>query len=214
MILVVAALCVGATVTFSSLQTPVYEGSIKVLVGQERGTKDAPREDVIGLQQLTQTMAEGVSSRPIAEAVIQELNLRTTPEDFLDHLRVKPIRETQFIQINYRDSSPEGAEQVANTVGKVFSEQVSEVSPSASAITASVWEPAERPDEPVSPNPLRNGLLALVLGLMLGVGLAFLLEHLDDSWRSSEEAEQISGVPTFAVIPEFERPAGKKKERY
>jgi capsular polysaccharide biosynthesis protein len=46
-------------------------------------------------------------------------------------------------------------------------------------------------------------LLALVAGGALGVALAFLLEYLDDSWGSPEEAEQISGVPTFGVIPTF-----------
>jgi hypothetical protein len=39
---------------------------------------------------------------------------------------------------------------------------------------------------------------------MLGIGLAFLLEYWDDDWRSPEEVEQISGVPTFGVIPLFE----------
>jgi capsular polysaccharide biosynthesis protein len=36
---------------------------------------------------------------------------------------------------------------------------------------------------------------------VLGTGLAFLLEFMDDSWRSPAEAEQVSGVPTFGVIP-------------
>jgi protein tyrosine kinase modulator len=45
---------------------------------------------------------------------------------------------------------------------------------------------------------------------MLGVGLAFLLNYLDDSWQSSEEAEQLSGVPTFSIIPGFEEPKVKK----
>ncbi|MEW6638555.1 MAG: hypothetical protein AB1425_17275, partial [Actinomycetota bacterium] len=67
------------------------------------------------------------------------------------------------------------------------------------------------PEDPVSPNPVRNGLLALLLGLMLGVGLAFLLEYLDDTWRSPEELELVSGVPNFGVIPEFKVPRGKKK---
>jgi O-antigen/teichoic acid export membrane protein len=35
------------------------------------------------------------------------------------------------------------------------------------------------------------------------VGLAFLLNYLDDDWKSSDELEQVSGVPTFGVIPEF-----------
>ena len=42
-----------------------------------------------------------------------------------------------------------------------------------------------------------------MIGAVLGVALALLLEFLDDSWRSSEEAEQVSGVPTFGAIPAF-----------
>jgi capsular polysaccharide biosynthesis protein len=80
------------------------------------------------------------------------------------------------------------------------------VSPSANAITATVWERAAVPDSPVSTNPLRNALLGLLLGGMLGLGLAFLLEYLDDSWRSPEEVEQVSGVPTFGAIRTFEVP--------
>ncbi len=63
----------------------------------------------------------------------------------------------------------------------------------------------------MSPNPVRNGLLALAIGLMFGVGLAFLLEYLDDSWQSPEEVEQVSGVPTFGIISEFKMPKGQKK---
>src|SRR5215210_7873436 len=182
-VVLVAALLTGAVVGFSYAQTPIYEASIKILVGQERGITETPN-DVLGLQQLTQTMVGGVSSRPVAEAVIRQQDLRMTTHEFLDeHLSVEQEPNTQWIQVAYRDASPERAARVANAVGDVFSKQVSEVSPRASAITATVWERAVVPDAPVSPNPVRNGLAALILGLMLGVGLAFLLEVLDDRWR-------------------------------
>lgn len=212
-ILLVAVLLTGAAVGFSLGQTPQYEGSIKILVGQER-TSEVPGSlgsDVQGLQQLTQTMAEAVNSRPIAKTVIERLDLGISPEEFLEErMSVEPVADTQFIRVSYRDPDPQRAREVANTIGEVFSNQVSEVSPSANAITATVWERAVTPDEPVSPNPLRNGLIALVLGLMLGTGLAFLLEYLDDSWRSPEEVEQVAGVPTFGIIPEFKAPKGGK----
>ena len=157
-------------------------------------------------------MVQAVDSRPIAEGVIRQLGLQTTPESFEMNLTAEQVRDTQFIEVDYTDSSPERAQQVANTIGDVFSEQVSEVSPSANAITATVWEQAELPDEPVSPTPIRNGFLALAAGVMLGVALAFLLEYLDDSWRSPEEVEQISGVPTFGIIPKHEVLKGMKEE--
>src|SRR4030095_14281542 len=64
-----------------------------------------------------------------------------------------------------------------------------------------VWERAVVPDEPLTPEPKRNGILALLFGLVLGVVLAFLLEYLDDSLNSPKEMEQITGIPTFGIIP-------------
>jgi capsular polysaccharide biosynthesis protein len=212
-VLSVAIVLTGTAVGSSLSQTPIYEASIKIVVGQERGTSVAPITPA-DLQLLTQTVAEGVTSRPVAEDTIKQLGLRTTPENLLANLSVEPIPETQFIQVSYRDPSPERAQRIINALGNVFSDQISELSPSAYAVTATVWERAVVPDYPVSPNPLRNGLLALVLGLMIGVALAFLVEQLDDRWRSPEEVEQISGVPTFGVIPEVEVSKSKKKGIY
>ena len=209
-ILLVALVLVGAAVGFSLTQTPTYEASIKVLVGQQRGITENPN-DVIGLQQLTQTMTEGLNSRRVADAVIQQEGLRMTPESFLaDHLRVEQVNATQFIQVTYTDINPQRAQRAANAVGEVFSKEIAEVSPSTNAITATLWDRAVVPEEPVSPNPLRSGLLALAVGLMLGVGLAFLLEHLDDSWRSLEEVEQLTGVPIYGVIPNIQLSKSKK----
>jgi len=212
-IMLVTVLLTGAAVGYSLGQTPIYEASIKILVGQEQRTSEAPSQlgsDVQGLQQLTLTVSEAVGTRPVAEAVIERLNLGLTPEEFLENLSVEQVSATQFIQVSYRDPDPERARRIANTIGEVFSEQVSEVSPSANAITATLWERAATPESPASPDVLLNALLALVLGLMLGVGLASLLEYLDDRWRSPEEVEQVSGVPTFGAIPEFKIPKGKK----
>ncbi len=211
-ILLVPVLLTGAVVGLDLLRTPTYEATIQILVGQKQGsgTPGSLGGDVMGLQQITQTMAEAVPTRPVAEAVIDRLNLDISSDELLANLNVEQVGTTQFIEVSYESESPEKAKQIADTVGTVFSEQVSEVSPSANSITATVWEQAAVPDSPVSPDPLRDGLLALVLGGMLGVGLAFLLEQLDDRWRSPEEVERISGVPTFGVIPQFEAAKPKK----
>jgi capsular polysaccharide biosynthesis protein len=211
-ILLVTGVLTGATLGFDLLRTPTYEATIKILVGQRQdsGMPTSLGSDVQGLQQLTQTVAEVVPSRPVAEAVIDRLGLGLTPEEFLENLSVQQVGTTQVIEVSFEDESPKHAQQIANTLGTVFSNQVSEVSPSANAITATVWEQAAVPDSPASPNPVRDGLLALVLGIMVGIGLAFLLEHLVDPWRSPEEAEQISRVPTFGVIREFKAPKSKK----
>ncbi len=69
------------------------------------------------------------------------------------------------------------------------------------------------PDNPVSPKPLRNLLLGLIVGLVLGTGAAFLQEYLDDSVRSKNElADALPDVPVLGLVPviegwEWESPA-------
>jgi capsular polysaccharide biosynthesis protein len=213
-IVLVTAVVTGAAVMFSLLQTPTYTASTKMLVGQKQNAPDnSLSSEVQGLQQLTQTMVEGIPTQPVAEDTIQRLDLGISADDFLKNLKAKQIGNTQFIEISYEDPGPEKAQQIADTVAEVFSERISKVSPSANSTTATVWEEAAKPDFPSSPKPLRNGALALVVGGILGVGLAFLLEYLDDRWRSPEEVEQVSGVPTFGAIPEFKAPKVSKSKK-
>ena len=65
----------------------------------------------------------------------------------------------------------------------------------------SVVDEAKVPRWPYKPNLQLNALLALVLGLLGGVGLAFLFEHLDDTFRRPEELEKLLGLPVLGVIP-------------
>jgi polysaccharide biosynthesis transport protein len=60
---------------------------------------------------------------------------------------------------------------------------------------------ARPPTGPIEPNIPRNLLFAAVLGLASGVGLAFLLEGLDNTVRTTEQAQMISGVPSLGMIP-------------
>jgi succinoglycan biosynthesis transport protein ExoP len=60
---------------------------------------------------------------------------------------------------------------------------------------------ARRPLAPTEPNIPRNLLFAFVLGLTSGVGLAFLLENMDNTVRTTEQAQIISGLPALGMIP-------------
>jgi len=62
---------------------------------------------------------------------------------------------------------------------------------------------ARVPEAPFSPKPLRTAVLALVLGAMLGVGLAFLRDFLDDAIRSEEQAERAANKPVLGHVPRW-----------
>ena len=66
--------------------------------------------------------------------------------------------------------------------------------------------------EKVQPKPVRNGGLGLLLGLVLGLGLAFLRETLDTRVRSAEEIEERLGLPLLARLPEPPRNLRRKQE--
>lgn len=211
-ILLVVAVFTGVAVGNALTQSPVYESSIKMLVGEKQGLTATP-QDAMALQDLTLTMAEGIQSHRVAEAVIERLGLQVSPQYLLGNLQVEALPETLFIEVSYTDPDPEKAKRVVEAVGSEFSEQILEVRADNSIITATVWDQATLPEAPVNPNPARTGFLAFVLGAILGVGLALLLEHLDDRWQSPEDAEMISGVRTLGTIPEFDA-AGPKPGKY
>ena len=62
-------------------------------------------------------------------------------------------------------------------------------------------DPAEAEYDPVYPNPIKNLIVALVMGLMGGVGLAFIVEYLDNTVKSKEDLESLLGVPLLGVVP-------------
>ena len=61
---------------------------------------------------------------------------------------------------------------------------------------------ADVPASPVTPQKPKNAAAALVLGLLLGVGIAFLREYLDDKIRSREDLERVAvNLPVLGQIP-------------
>src|SRR5215211_1551231 len=215
-IVLVAVVTTGAALGFSMLQTPTYEASVQILVGQKVTGGKYPNPgvaDVSDLQEVAQTVAQAVPTTTIAETVVERLSLQEeSAKEVLNNISAEPDPGTMFVNVSYKDSDPERAQLIANTIGKVLSEKISEVSVGANAVSATVWEPATLPETPISPDPIRDGIIALVLGSLLGVVLAFLLEHVSARWDSPEEVEEVSGIPTFGVIPRFEVSASRTGE--
>jgi capsular exopolysaccharide synthesis family protein len=89
---------------------------------------------------------------------------------------------------------------LASQIG-LLSAQVAQVEGAREARVGQVVQPADQPREPSSPKPARNGILALIVGLALGVGAAFFAERLDDRFRGPEGLEISAGAPVLSVIP-------------
>jgi len=156
LVVLVPILAAAGAVGASLLRPPVYEASATVVVG------------------LTRSMVEGVrNAQGDAQGGPDALSAR----DLGEGLTVEQVEDTRFLSLTYQDGDPNRAQAVANDAARVFVEGAAEANGMAGGAALKVASNAPQPVALEGPNPVRNGLLALALGLMLGVGLAFLLER-------------------------------------
>ncbi len=217
-VILVPLLAVGAAVGVSLLQEPVYETSATVVVSPRDGA--SPQQNfsstLSGLQVLTHEMEVMGLNREMTEKIVKIQGGPNTVSaaDITGNLTIAQDEDTRFLVLTYRDSVGTQAQEVVNNAAKVFAREAPEASGVATEAAVKVSASAGVPAAPENPDPLRNGFLALLMGLMLGLGLAFLLEYRQISGlHSPERVEQLSGVPTFAVVPAFEDIQARKKKR-
>jgi capsular exopolysaccharide synthesis family protein len=73
---------------------------------------------------------------------------------------------------------------------------------------------AEVPTKPSRPQKAQNFLLSLFVGLISGVGLAFLQEYMDNTIKSPDDVTRFFQIPALAVVPKMSSLAGKRAYRY
>lgn len=93
------------------------------------------------------------------------------------------------------------AASIANATSAQFSRSVIEIK---KVDSVSVVDSAVAPLNPIKPKKLLNILIAFVVGLMTAVGLAFLLEYLDNTIKDSQDVENVLGLPVLGIIPNYE----------
>lgn len=76
-----------------------------------------------------------------------------------------------------------------------------------------IVDPALVPTHPARPQKSRNILLAFLVGLIGGVGLALLREYLDNTVKSPDDIERLAGLPSLAVVPEVRSLNGHGRAR-
>jgi capsular polysaccharide biosynthesis protein len=193
------AIIVSGGVSFFLL-TPVYQSSTQILVNQsdsEQATYN-PGEIQTNLQ-LINTYNVIMKSPAILEKVITGLNLDMTTDALNNKITVASEEESQVINLSVQDTDPERAADIANKIASVFQEEIVKI---MNVDNVSVLAKAEAGENqsPIKPKPFLNIAIAMVVGLMAGIGLAFLLEYLDNTVKTEQEVEKLLGVPVLGSI--------------
>lgn len=186
---------------------PVYQASTTLIVGKkasEGGQAAAQMLDnsvLLANQQLAKTYATIAQSRTVEQNVIKDLNLPLTVEGLDKLISINPVKTTEVLEIMVNNTKPELAAAIANSMATEFSKAVIQIK---KVDSVSIVDTAVTPDKPVKPNKILNILLAFVVGLVTAVGLAFLLEYMDNTLKTANDVEKLLGIPVLGVIPSYE----------
>ena len=178
---------------------PTYEASTKVFVGKEESSLEGYNtNDIQMYQKLLQTYAETIKTNEVVQAAINNTNADLSVKDVKDSLTVTPISDTQILQIKYKNNDPEVARSIIENITNEFVILSKELVPNGNV---RVIEAVQLPEDPVAPNKKMNIAIAFLLGLMVSVGLVFLMEYLDNTFKSKENLERELNIPVLGLIP-------------
>ncbi|PVE67186.1 YveK family protein [Priestia megaterium] len=198
LITIIAAI-ISAVISFFVI-TPIYESKTQILVNQTKSDQQLYTGNEVQTNvQLINTYNVIIKSPVILDRVKDELNLDRSVENLNSQITVSSATNSQVVEITVKDPSPHLAAQIANKTAEVFKNQVSEI---MKVDNVSVLSKAEIKDDvsPVKPQPLLNIAIAIIVGLMVGVGLAFLLEYLDNTIKTEQDIESILELPVMGAI--------------
>lgn len=190
--------------------TPIYETSTQLLINQESSEQMYGVGDIQTNLQLINTYNEIIKSPVILDLVKEELALENmTMTELIKKILVSSKGDSQVVTITVQDSDQYIARDIANSTATIFKREITEL---MNINNVSILAKATASDDqaPVKPQSLLNVAIALVIGLMFGMGLAFLLEYLDNTIKSEQDIEQLLSLTVIGSISSMEKKEQKK----
>ncbi|MGH2518405.1 MAG: YveK family protein [Chloroflexota bacterium] len=214
----VAVIAAGTAYGISKATTPLFRATTSLKAGASLGGNG----NATGYITLTQggllnQYAAILDSYPLVNEVDQQLQLDMPVEKLQSEIKVAPVNQSLTITVDVEDKDPNRAAAVANKLDALFLEQQQAEASRAAAVLGtqqdvilpSVLNPARVPTAPFKPRTKVNVVVGGVLGVLIGVLLVLLIEYMDDTIRSPEEAETLLDARTLAAIPRVRR--GKRR---
>ncbi len=198
-LITLTAALVSGVVSYYFL-TPIYQASTQILVNQKKTDQTAYNSNEVQTNlQLINTYNVIIKSPAILDKVAEELKLGVTAQQLNGKITVASEKDSQVVNVSVQDTNPYKAAKIANKTAEVFKSEIVKI---MNVDNVSILAKATVADHqaPIKPRPLLNIAIAIVVGLMAGVGIAFLLEYFDTTVKNEQEIEQILGLPVLGAI--------------
>jgi capsular polysaccharide biosynthesis protein len=193
-VITILAAIVGIVINNSST-VPLYQSSSRIIIGADEESR--------------KTLQVIVRDSAILDMVVKELNLSKSAEQLAGQISVQSIDGSQVVGISVVDTDPVQASIIADTTAKIFQAEVPKIV--GQDYIRSLSKAKINPS-PINPKTNQKVILAIIGGIVAGVGLAFLLESLDDRIRSEKEIERMLGVQVLGRVSKMNKRNIKKKK--
>jgi len=206
---VTALLTIAGAVGYTLLQTPIYEASTRLFVSATSPMSSDSASDLYQGSRYSQervlSYTQLIMGETLAQRTIDRLNLDVSAKALQKNVEAKSKPNTVLIDVTILDPSPVRARDIANALSDEFvlmARALETPNPGARPDARVVVEQrASVPTEPVIPKRALNLAVGVILGAMLGVGLAVMRDLLDNTVKDQKTLEDISGTSVVGFVP-------------
>ena len=204
---VVSLLCAGV-VCYYFLQN-TYESSAVMIIGSPQD-KQAQTQLTLDAYTLNTKLVDSYKvlckTDRVLNQVIEETGLPMTLKALSQEIAVSADGDTEIIRIAVQDKDPNTAALIANAVSTVLLREIPQIMRMDNVQTIDKALP-----NPVPVKPNREMIIAVagLLGLMAGIGLAFLIEYFDVSIKTPEQLIELVEAPVLGTIPHMAEKASR-----
>jgi capsular exopolysaccharide synthesis family protein len=198
-------LATAAAAAVSLRATPEYQSKTQFFISTSAANSDpsSAYNGSLFSEERVSSYADLMNGPFLAQAVSSHLGGHPAPSVVQDEISASAVPNTVLLDVTVTDPSARRAQRIASAIGTAFppiATQIEATGAHASPIKVSVVKPATFSSAAVSPATTRNIALAVIVGLLVGVGLAVLRETLDVSVKNPEDVDREFGLPTLGAI--------------
>lgn len=208
-VLITIIATVASGIISSYMLTPKYQATIQILVNQATTEGQFNQGDIRTNVELINTYNVIMTSPRILDKVIEDYNLSTTYQELINKIDVTSVRNSQVMKVTVTDPSYEQAVYTANALAKTFQQEIVTLMNIDNVHIMAEAKEMLTPT-PVNPKPSLNMAIAFILGLMVAVGLAFLLEYLDNTIKTEQDVERFLDLPVLGAISTIDEKTEKR----
>ncbi|MDR1999330.1 MAG: hypothetical protein LBQ06_05240, partial [Frankiaceae bacterium] len=206
LILAALSLCLVAASAYTLTQSKVYQATAQIFVSTAGSDTAASLASGNSFAQArVQSYTSIANSSDVMDAVVHDLNLTISSSRLASMVSADAPLNKVLINLHVDNGDPQLAATLANSVATEFGKVVENLENTSNAATSpvklTVIHQAVAPSAPIKPKTRLYVALGLLVGLLIGVGLAMLRDMLDNTVKDPAELGEATGLPVLGNVP-------------